>query len=175
MNTVIKMGLFLFLAMILQHSRADSLRQLGDYLQIALPAYAIGRTYGLDDQEGLIQMGTGLVLNLAATQAIKKTTLQMRPDGSDRYSFPSGHTSASFQAAAFIHKRYGWEKAWPHYLAASIVGYSRVHSNRHHWKDVIGGAALGIGVSWYITTPRDSELMISYTGNSLNIFYNKSF
>lgn len=33
---------------------------------------------------------------------------EWRPDHSDRKSFPSGHTSVSFAAAATLQKRYGW-------------------------------------------------------------------
>jgi membrane-associated phospholipid phosphatase len=176
MNNIFKIILGLVFIFCSISSSAKELRQIGDYLQIAIPAYAIGRAYGLDDQEGLRQMGTGLIVNLAATQAIKKSTLQMRPDGSNRLSFPSGHTSAAFQGAAFIHKRYGWDKAWPHYIAAGMVGYSRIESNRHYWRDVIAGAALGIGVSWYLTTPRqESGLIIFHDRNSTNLLYVASF
>ncbi len=173
---IYKLILFLLIAIFSLPSKADSIRVLGDYLQIALPAYAFGRTYGLDDQEGLTQMSLGVASNLALTQLIKKTTLQARPDGSNRLSFPSGHTSAAFQAASFIHKRYGWEKAWPHYIAASVVGYSRIESKRHYFRDVVAGAALGIGVSWYLTTPKDNgALFISYSGESFNISYTRTF
>jgi len=66
-----------------------------------------------------------------------------RPTGSNQ-SFPSGHTSAVFQGAAFIHKRYGLKQAAAAYIGATFVGYSRVESDKHFTEDVIAGAALGI-------------------------------
>jgi membrane-associated phospholipid phosphatase len=142
--------------------RADLVRKTGDYLQIAIPAFALGRTFGNDDREGFSQMSTGLLTNLALTQVLKETTNQLRPDHSDRLSFPSGHTAAAFQGAAFVHKRYGLEYAWPHYVGAVVVAYSRVHSDRHHTRDVIGGALLGTAVSWAMTTSRSQP---SYSVN----------
>ena len=152
--------------------RADAIRTAGDYLQIAIPAWALGRATGAGDRQGIGEMGTGLATNLLVTQGLKLVTDQTRPDGG-RLSFPSGHTSAAFQGAAFVHRRYGWEEAWPLYAGAAFVGYSRVHARRHYWRDVIAGAALGITVSWVTATPRNQSgvafwvapdsAMISYT------------
>ena len=169
MTTVI---LILMMLMFMTSVRADAIRTAGDYLQIAIPAWALGRAAGAQDVQGLRQMSPGLALNLAATQGIKLATDQTRPDGGN-LSFPSGHTSAAFQGAAFVHRRYGWEEAWPLYAGAAFVGYSRVHARRHYWRDVIAGAALGITVSWVTATPRQSDglsfwvapdsAMVSYT------------
>lgn len=168
--------LMIFLLLLTLPIRADEIRTAGDYLQIAIPAYAIGRAYGIDDRQGVRQMVTGLLTNLAATQGIKMSTQQTRPDGTDRLSFPSGHTSSAFQGAAFIHRRYGWDQAWPHYIAASFVGYSRVHAGRHRWRDVIAGAALGIGVSWITATPKkDTEIALKAGSDSIIISYTKRF
>jgi undecaprenyl-diphosphatase len=55
-------------------------------------------------------------------------------------SFPSGHASAAFFAAALL--RNG--ASWPiYYTVAGIVASSRVHVRMHHASDVIAGAALG--------------------------------
>lgn len=167
--------MFVLLMMISIPLRADMIRTAGDYLQIAIPAFALGRTYGLDDPEGTRQMGTGILINLAATQGIKLSTNQTRPDGG-KLSFPSGHTSAAFQGAAFIHRRYGWNEAWPHYLAASFVGYSRVHARRHYWRDVIAGSAVGITTSWLTATPKkDNEISIQASPESIYITYTRRF
>jgi membrane-associated phospholipid phosphatase len=55
-------------------------------------------------------------------------------------SFPSGHASAAFFAAAVLRRR----RTWPLYYAlAATVAASRVHVGIHHASDVVAGAALG--------------------------------
>jgi membrane-associated phospholipid phosphatase len=56
-------------------------------------------------------------------------------------SFPSGHASAAFFAAALLRSN---GRAWPfYYLLAVIVSVSRLHVRAHHATDVVVGAALG--------------------------------
>ena len=55
-------------------------------------------------------------------------------------SFPSGHASAAFFAAALLRD----SPSWPLYYAlAALVATSRVHVRMHHASDVVAGAALG--------------------------------
>jgi undecaprenyl-diphosphatase len=55
-------------------------------------------------------------------------------------SFPSGHASAAFFAAALLRD----SPAWPLYYAlAVVVAASRIHVRTHHASDVVAGAALG--------------------------------
>lgn len=58
-------------------------------------------------------------------------------------SFPSGHATAAFCAAAVLSED-GNALAW-HGLAA-LVASSRVYVRMHHASDVIGGAALGMAL-----------------------------
>jgi hypothetical protein len=78
-----------------------------------------------------------------ATYALKYAINADRPNGGSQ-SFPSGHTAAAFMGAEFIRKEFGPWWGVPAYGAASWVGYTRVKSHNHYWRDVIGGAALGI-------------------------------
>lgn len=56
-------------------------------------------------------------------------------------SFPSGHASAAFCAAAVLSRG---SRLGPLYrLAAAIVATSRIHVRLHHASDVIAGAAVG--------------------------------
>ncbi len=56
-------------------------------------------------------------------------------------SFPSGHASAAFCAAAVLSRG---SRLGPVYrLAAVIVAASRIHVRLHHASDVIAGAAVG--------------------------------
>lgn len=78
-----------------------------------------------------------------ATYALKYAIDAERPNGGGQ-SFPSGHTAAAFMGAEFIRKEYGWWWGAPAYAAATWVGYTRVESRNHYWRDVVGGAVVGI-------------------------------
>ena len=132
-------------------AKASSTETAGDIMQIAVPAVAYAVTWLVDDPEGRPQFYKSFGTNFLATHGLKRTVNKQRPDKSNNQSFPSGHTSAAFQGAAFIHFRYGFKYAAPAYLAASFVGYSRVDANKHDYSDVFAGAALGILSSWYFT------------------------
>lgn len=65
------------------------------------------------------------------------------------FSFPSGHTLASFEAAVsiFLYNR-RWGTA---FLAlAALIGLSRMYLFVHFPTDVLSGAALGAFIAWYV-------------------------
>lgn len=145
----------------LSHASSWNSEDWGDLGQIAVPLVAIGATIVHDDKEGFWQAAKGMAITAAATHVLKQTTGVLRPNGNSYTSFPSGHTSAAFSGAAFLHHRYGLKYGAPAYLVASYVGYSRV-KNTKHWKtDVIAGAALAITVSYFVTSEyKDPNLSI---------------
>jgi undecaprenyl-diphosphatase len=59
-------------------------------------------------------------------------------------SFPSGHASAAMVAASLLSRRSRYRLLW--YLLAFVVAASRAHVRIHHASDVVGGAAVGIGL-----------------------------
>jgi undecaprenyl-diphosphatase len=59
-------------------------------------------------------------------------------------SFPSGHASAAFVAAALLSDRRPLPETLFWYGLAGIVATSRVYVKIHHASDVAGGAAVGI-------------------------------
>ena len=64
-----------------------------------------------------------------------------RPSG---YSFPSGHTSASFAAVAALYFS-GERKIWKAALALAIlIAFSRMYLYVHYPTDVLGGIVCGI-------------------------------
>ena len=79
---------------------------------------------------------------------IKYTASELRPDGSTRNSWPSGHTATAFVGATILHKEYGLTRSpWysvAGYGVATATGVMRVLNNRHWVSDVLSGAGIGI-------------------------------
>jgi hypothetical protein len=91
----------------------------------------------------------------------KEISKKLRPDASDRASYPSGHTTAAFAGAGFIDKRYGHGWGIPALLAAGFVGYSRVQSFNHFADDVTAGASIGLMYNWLFVTPQSESGNVS--------------
>jgi membrane-associated phospholipid phosphatase len=130
---------------------SDVSRDLVVGFSLALPAY-----HG--DWRGLGTTGLALGVTGAATAGLKYAIPETRPDGSDRKSFPSGHTSLSFAAAASLHKRYGWQAGLPAYALASFTGLARVKADKHYVHDVLAGAALGTAGGWLLNSKRNDKV-----------------
>lgn len=155
-------------------AKASTTETAGDIVQIAVPALAYATTWLVDDPEGRPQFYKSLATNFLATHGLKRTVNKPRPDKSNNQSFPSGHTSAAFQGASFIHFRYGFKYAVPAYLAAGFVGYSWVNANKHDYVHVFAGAALGILSSWYFTNSwKDVNLTPIVGENSVGLHISK--
>lgn len=118
----------------------------GDLVQVggALGTYLIGRIAGHSPVQHL---GADLVRAQAVsgvlTQGLKLAVGRTRPDGSS-FSFPSGHSSATFATAEVLRAHFGWGVGIPAYATASYVAASRLTENRHYASDVIFGAAIGM-------------------------------
>ena len=139
------------------YSQNSTIQTSGDVILYALPATALTTTLFLKDYEGTEQFAEGFFLNKIITFSIKGIIRKERPDGEGLDSFPSGHTSTTFQSAAFIQRRYGWKYGIPAYLLAGWTGYSRIESERHDLADVLTGAVIGIASSYLFTTPYEKQ------------------
>ena len=154
---------------------SDSVETSGDLLQILIPAIAFSTeviNYGAENDDFYKSFAT----NLVVTHALKMSISKERPDGGDKNSFPSGHTSAAFQGAAYIHKRYGMKKAIPVYMGATFVGYSRVQADKHDVKDVLAGAVIGFISSYYSENAiKDFKVKPSVNEQSIGIKLSRSW
>jgi membrane-associated phospholipid phosphatase len=136
--------------------KKNTTETIGDVLQLGLPALAYSSTFLNDDAEGRNEFYWSFFTNVIATQTLKHTVHKNRPDDSDNDAFPSGHTSMAFQAAGFLHKRYGLTYGIPAYLAATYVGWGRKKIKAHETIDVLAGAALGLASSYFFTSPYEN-------------------
>jgi|GEM_PF-161430 len=79
--------------------------------------------------------------------SVKGWSKEMRPDGSDRMSFPSGHTAEAFASAEFMRLEYKDVSPWygiAGYALATATGVLRMYNNKHWMSDVVAGAGVGI-------------------------------
>lgn len=83
------------------------------------------------------------IVNFGYTEALKLAVGRERPNGKDNKSFPSGHTSNAFTLATVAERHYGWKVGVPAYLAAGLVGASRLKQDMHYLSDVVAGATVG--------------------------------
>jgi hypothetical protein len=133
-----------------------------------------GAMYGigvLADKPGLRDLGwhgtEAVLLGSGITGLLKGTLGRARPDMladtrpsdfqfakgftvADRKSFPSGHSTTAFAAAAAVTSevnrmwpKYTWYVAPVMYGGATMVGLSRMYHNRHWASDVALGAGIG--------------------------------
>lgn len=144
--------------------RAETLGRIGAgfgrpgfLVPVAGALFAAGRASGDSRFRAATYDATqAFVVNTAWTTAIKVAVRRERPDSSSRLSFPSGHTSTAFAWATVASHYYGPKLGIPAYVAAGLVGVSRLETNAHHLSDVLAGAALGCIVG-RTTTRRDGE------------------
>lgn len=139
----------ILLSLIHTNSYAGStIEELGNYMQVIIPAYAFGMTINENDWTGARQFAYSFGGTELTVLGLKAVIDEPRPDKSDKNSFPSGHTASAVSGATFIHKRYGIKRAIIPYLMAGFTGYSRIREDRHHFHDVIAGAAIGGLFTW---------------------------
>lgn len=137
--------------------------------------YAVGRIGHFDRVADLGWHGTEAVLVAdILTYALKGVDGRARPfvssdtnptdfkflhgfGNGDRQSFPSGHATSAFAAAAAVTAETGawWPKStWVigplMYGGATMVGLSRMYHNKHWASDVLLGAAIGTFSGWKV-------------------------
>ncbi len=123
----------------------------------SLTAIAVGLPILKRDKNGALQAAGSMASAQIISLGLKSSFPELRPDGSNRKSFPSGHTARSFAAAATIFNREGKGAGIPAFALATLVGVARVKADKHYWYDVVAGAAIGIGSGLLVTRQRPEQ------------------
>lgn len=114
--------------------------------------YSVAKLSGSDQ---LARVGADLVRAQALSQAIvqagKFASHRSRPDASNNYSLPSGHTASAFATATVLERHFGWKAGIPAYGFGAYVAAARISANKHHLSDVLLGAAIGIAAGRTVT------------------------
>ena len=76
------------------------------------------------------------------------TDLQIIIPIPSEFSFPSGHTSSSFAAAAVFYRHLPKKLGIPSVILAGLIGFSRLYVGVHYPTDVIAGVLMGILLSY---------------------------
>jgi len=127
-------------------------RRMDDFLQFTPVAAVYGLDFiGVNSKNNMrdrtfVVITSHLIMG-GAVQTIKIAAGVERPDGSNRHSFPSGHTATAFVGAHILFKEYAKTSPWigvAGYAAATTVGTMRILNRKHWFSDVVTGAGIGI-------------------------------
>jgi membrane-associated phospholipid phosphatase len=130
------------------HNKIDNYIQYEALLQI----YG-GRYLGLKPKHDALHQTINIVVSNAImggiVQSMKFSFKELRPDETDRLSFPSGHTATAFTNASVLFYEYKDANIWyasSGYLFAAATGFLRIANNKHYTSDVLAGAGIGTAV-----------------------------
>lgn len=133
----------------LKDRKSTPVADVAQYLPLAFP-WAM-KAFGAPTRSGWGRMAVshafGAFIMAGATEALKRSVMSRRPDGSDWRSFPSGHTAWAFLGATATAIELGDRSPWyavGAYAFATGVAVSRVIDGRHFPADVAAGAGVGI-------------------------------
>ena len=137
------------------HNKIDNYLQYEAVLQL----YG-GRYLGLKPKHDALHQTINIVVSNAImggiVQSMKFSFKELRPDGTDELSFPSGHTATAFTNASVLFYEYKDANIWyasSGYLFAAATGFLRIANNKHFTSDVLAGAgigtAIGLAVSYW--------------------------
>jgi membrane-associated phospholipid phosphatase len=128
---------------------------IDDHIRYAPVAAVFALNFaGVKGKHNLVDVAILYALSHATTGGVtsllKHYTDVLRPDGSNYYSFPSGHTSSAFVASEMMHQEFKDVSIWYSVAAYSTgiaTGAMRMMNNKHWLSDVFVGAGIGILVT----------------------------
>ena len=154
--------------------------KLDDYLNYAPAATFVILSLAEKENRGERLIRGTLAISAAngTSWILKRIINEERPDKSEKFSFPSGHTTNAFAGAAVLNREFS--NKYPlisvlGFAAATSTGILRVANNKHWITDVIAGAALGIGateVTYFIYPKLKKLLHIKTNKNAFVPYYN---
>lgn len=131
---------------------------IDDYIQY-LPAVGVFVLDGIGikgknkpEMQLLLYAGSNIIGG-SVTQSLKRIVNRERPNGANRRSFPSGHTTTAFIAAELLNQEFGHISPWisvAGYTTASGTAYLRLYNNQHWLGDVLAGAAIGMASTKFV-------------------------
>ncbi len=95
-------------------------------------------------------LGEGILKNLfGRVRPVDALGLQLLIEHPGGFSFPSGHSCSSLNAAMCLHLT---NRKWsiPAFAVASLIAFSRVYHGVHYLTDILAGAALGILLAYLV-------------------------
>jgi membrane-associated phospholipid phosphatase len=159
-------------------------------LPIGIATPIIFGSVGLAEKDGYA-FDTGVIVGLSEASAyvvyyvLKNVVIKrVRPyvalsdvhtmhlDTADKYSMPSGTTTAAFIVATALTLRYPKPYVYiPAYAWAAFVGYGRIYMGLHYPSDVLAGAILGSASALAINliSPQLTKLREDILGDDLGI------
>jgi len=136
----------------LQEDHPQFAKKADDYLRFvpgvafyALNLAGVKSKHSVADGTGLFVLSQAIMSG--STFFVKRAADRDRPDGTNNYSFPSGHTATAFASAEFLNQEYRDLSPWigyAGYTVATATGVLRLYNNRHWVSDVVAGAGFGI-------------------------------
>lgn len=171
---------------------------IDNYLQFAptVGVYALNLA-GVKGKNTFIDRTILLVMSEAIfygmTAFLKETTGRLRPDESNRLSWPSGHAGNAFTSAEFMAQEFSGRSPWygvAAYSFATTTAVLRVYNDKHWFSDIVAGAGFGIiatKTAYYIyptirkkvlrikTDKNNALLLPSFRNGSLGVQFSASF
>jgi membrane-associated phospholipid phosphatase len=123
-------------------------------LPAAVGSWAVGRRSGHPElATAASEVLRAALVSSALVVPTKRLVGRLRPDRSDRRSFPSGHCANAFAAATVLGHRRGPVGKTLWYLLAATVPAARIHAGKHYPSDGIAGAGIGLAAGWAVMRP----------------------
>ncbi len=150
-----------------------------------IPIFGSLYLYGLaaknpEAETAALVTGKAIIISGAYAVVIKQIFQRKRPynanppdpgywggpfNGFQYSSFPSGHTTLAFSAAAAISTFYK-DKLWigiTSYSLATMVGISRIYDDEHWASDVVAGAVLGYAIGKLVVNKQTKQSHFSFS------------
>jgi membrane-associated phospholipid phosphatase len=138
----------------------DTVEDIGDILQFALPAVAYGTTHLHRDGRGRRDFVKSAGTSALTVILLKESLDKARPNAQGLNSFPSGHTASAFAGASFLNLRYGSRWGAPALVLAGYTGASRIHADKHFLDDVLSGMSISLLANRYFVFPIAEDLRV---------------